>query len=211
MEQKWQCHRERGAGCKSRLSLWAEVRLLMGSTDLHTRSGASVAAQLSLPPHCSGSAWLLWLGKLWSFFIGKPQHGWEKQKYSLVSIFMLYTVRKKVYLLFEQQSEVTLWSHCGTQMSPEMPQALLDHYGVSTFNTPPGGWILQQKSILASAKAIRNIWLSLWFQYSCSFILKRYYKRCYSLQSSGAKQNQVLQGEACCIRQTQTLHHPQKT
>lgn len=70
-------------------------------------------------------------------------------------------------------------------------------------------WILQQRSILALEKSIGKIWL-LWFSVFLQFcILKRCYNG-YSPWSSGTKQNQVLQGEACCIRQTQMLHHPQK-
>lgn len=183
-----------------------------GSTDLYTHAGVSVASQLSLPPHFCGSEWILWLGKLWSFFTGKPQHRQEKQKYS--PCFYIYSLwdyeESLVWSYFEQQSGLTLWSHSGTQVSPETPQSLLDHYGVSMFHTPLKGWILQQRSILASPKAIGKIYYYD-FQNSCSFPFWKDVIMVSLCTSSRAKQNQVLQGEACCIRQTQMLHHPRKT
>lgn len=54
--------RGRGEQATRTGSHWAVPRLLMSSTDLHTHAGVSVAAQLSLPPHCRGSDWLLSLG-----------------------------------------------------------------------------------------------------------------------------------------------------
>lgn len=125
-------HSERCSGCS-----WA-------STNLCTHAGVSVATQLSLPSHFSVSDWVLWLGKLWSFFTGKPQHRQEKQKYNpCFYIHAVYDYEESLLCYyFAQQSGVTLWSHSGTQVSGT-PQSLLDHYGVSMFHTPLKGWILQ--------------------------------------------------------------------
>lgn len=98
MEQKRQCQRDRGAGYKNRVSLSSVQAAHEQHTPVHTCW--SVCGCTAEPPSTLQRLWLAsvtW--QLWNFFTGNPQQRWEKQKYSLVSTFMPYTIRKFSLLL----------------------------------------------------------------------------------------------------------------
>lgn len=171
MEQKRQCQRDRGAGYKNRVSLSSVQAAHEQHTPVHTCW--SVCGCTAEPPSTLQRLWLAsvtW--QLWNFFTGNPQQRWEKQKYSLVSTFMPYTIRKfSLLLLWTAVRGHSLESLWHTDVPRDATGSSRSLWGQCAPHTSKG-LNPTDRSILASTKTIGKIYYS-YFQYSCSFIFWR--------------------------------------